>query len=111
MSTDKMPRFDDIDDVREHYRRNKISGRWFSENNTRHAGSRYYCEVYTTPLDGSIVYFVTSERSGFERNSPRAYSVRAYDVATASVTTVGTFCAHKTLAQAKSAARFVAGVK
>ena len=111
MTTDPTPRFDSIDDVREHYRRNNARGHWFDVDTLRYFGSRFSDAVYTTPCDGSTVYFVSSERSGFSRNAPRAYSVRAYDVATASVSTVGTFCGYDTLAQAKGAARFVAGAK
>ena len=110
-SIDTTPRFYSIDDVRVHYLRNNRGGHWFSENSTRYFKTRYSDAIYITPGDTSTVYFVTSERNGYAYNAPRAYSVRVYDVATASVTTFGTFGAHNTLAQAKSAARVATGAK
>jgi hypothetical protein len=97
-----------IDGIREHYRRNN-GGYWFSTDTLRFWGSRFSEITFTTPNDGSRVWFVSSEHD-FHRRT-RLYTVRVYDYTTFQVDTVGEFQAYKTLKQAQAAAKFVAGAK
>lgn len=109
MGTSNVTRFENVNDIREHYRRNNPSEHWVEDSNVRFYGSRLSDAVYTTPCDGSTVYFVSSEHNASADNSTLAYSVRAYDVATASVSAVGTFQGYTTVEQATHAAGFISG--
>jgi hypothetical protein len=78
-------------------RANRDAGhRFFSPDTMRFFGSRVMPTVYAGR------FFITSERSGFDYNSPRTYTVREF-FPDASIETVGEFNAYKTPAQARAA--------
>lgn len=101
--------FHTVDDVRKDYEARNPAGHWFSADATRFFGTVYFPKVYMTPCDGSRVYFVTSERLGFDHDSELAYSVRVYDVPTAEISTIGEFCGDSTLERAQMRASFISG--
>jgi hypothetical protein len=79
---------------------NEAAGQfYFSRDTMRMFKSRVLSEVFPTE-DGAL--FITSERKD---NGPRRYSVRRYFEADGSVENVGEFQAHRTIYQAKKAAR------
>ena len=62
--------------------------RWFSRDNKKFSRSRVLPTIYK---GDSLIYFVSSEKSGWEDSSPRRFSVRVFDPADASVNTSGEF--------------------
>lgn len=88
--------------VEEIKRRNReAGGHYFDADTMRFFGSR----VLPTVVGGR--FFVTSERTGFDWDSPRAYSVREM-MPDGTIGTVGEFNEHPTSAAAKSAMRRLA---
>lgn len=80
-------------------RANRESGsHYFDADTMRFFGSRVLDTVYGGR------FFVTSERTGFDHNSPRAYTVREF-MPDGSIETVGEFNAYATSGAAKTAAR------
>jgi hypothetical protein len=61
---------------------------WFSRENKKFARSRVLPMLYKGQR---LIWFVSSEKSGWEDSSPRRFSVRVFDPADASVNTVGEF--------------------
>ncbi|MGB9407633.1 MAG: hypothetical protein WCA89_08855 [Terracidiphilus sp.] len=61
---------------------------WFSRGNKKFARSRVFPALYK---GDRLIWFVSSEKSGWEDNSPRKFSVRVFDPADASVNTAGEF--------------------
>jgi hypothetical protein len=81
----------------------KAGHHWFDPDTMRWFGSRISATTYGPDSEGRV-YFVSSERSGFDQDSPRCYTVRYFDPETAGIETHGEFLAHETLSQAKTAA-------
>jgi hypothetical protein len=77
---------------------------WFSPDTLRFFSSRISSTTYG-PDSAGRVYFVSSERSGFDYDTPRKYSVRYFTPETRGIDTHGEFLAYDTLAQAQAAAR------
>jgi len=98
-----------IDDIRTDYARHN-GGHWFDADTLRFWGTRLSSRVFTTPVDGTRAYFITSEYKPFRREPGRLYSVRVYDFATHKIDTIS-FQKDRTLAQAVRRARFFAGAK
>lgn len=73
-------------------------GHYFDADTMRFFSSR----VLPTVIAGR--FFITSERTGFDHSSPRAYSVREF-MPDGSIETVGEFNAYATSGAAKTAAR------
>lgn len=73
---------------------------YFDADTMRFFGSRVLGDVWAGRL------FITSERSGFDRYSPRMYTVREF-MPDGSIETVGEFGEHATAAQARSAVKRV----
>ena len=80
-------------------RANRESGSHFFDTDTlRFFGSRVLSGTYGGR------FFITSERTGFDHNAPRAYTVREF-MPDASIETVGEFNAYASGATARAAAR------
>lgn len=76
---------------------------WFDKGNKRFFSSRVLPELYKS---SRLIWFVSSERSGFDHSSPRAFTVRVFDTKDAKVNTAGDgFNAYATAGEAKRAAR------
>jgi hypothetical protein len=80
------------------------NGHWFDPDTLRFFGSRVLATTYGPDSNG-LIYFVSSERTGFDQDAPRAYSVRAFHPPTATIDTVGEFCGHATRSLAIGAAK------
>ena len=61
---------------------------WFSRGNKRFARSRTLPTLYK---GDRLIYFVSSEKSGWDDSSPRKFTVRVFDPTDASVNTAGEF--------------------
>jgi hypothetical protein len=61
---------------------------WFSRDNKKFMRSRVFPTLYK---GDRLIWFVSSEKSGFNDNSPRRFTVRVFDPADASVNTAGEF--------------------
>lgn len=61
---------------------------WFDRGNKRFARSRVFPTLYK---GDKLIWFVSSEKSGWEDSSPRKFSVRVFDPSDASVNTAGDF--------------------
>jgi hypothetical protein len=93
--------------IREHYRKNRPDGHWFDADTLRFWGSRFGHTTFTTPNDGTRVYFVSSEYDGPGQEA-RLYSIRCYDYTTAEVSTIASR-QYATEEAALAGAQFVAG--
>jgi hypothetical protein len=94
-----------IKGIKEHYKQTKPGGHWFDKDTMRFWESVIYPNVYITPCDGSLVYFVTSEAQ-YDPSLPHKFSVRSYDIKNAEIDTVSK---HDTLELAYACAKFIAG--
>lgn len=84
---------------------NRSAGQhWFDPDTLRFFGSRVLVTTYGPDSIGRV-YFVSSERSGFDHDAPRAFTVRSFDPATAGIDTVGEFLGHATRSRAITAAK------
>ena len=61
---------------------------WFDRDNKKFARSRVLPALYK---GDRLIYFVSSEKSGWDDNSPRRFSVRIFNPTDASVNTAGEF--------------------
>lgn len=80
-------------------------GHWFSRGNMKFARSRVYPSLYHGQR---LIWFVSTEKSGFDDRSPRRASVRVFDPKTADVTTCGEYGGYGDIADARAAARDLA---
>lgn len=80
-------------------------GHWFSRGNMKFARSRVYPSLYHGQR---LIWFVSTEKSGFDDRSPRYASVRVFDPKTADVTTCGEYGGYSDIADARAAARDLA---
>jgi hypothetical protein len=75
---------------------------WFSPGTKKFFSSRIFPTLYK---GNRLIWFVSSERTGFDIESPRAFSVRVFDTLDASVNTVGEFNSYSSLGDARLVAR------
>ena len=61
---------------------------WFSRDNKRFARSRILPTLYK---GDRLIWFISSEKSGWDDNDPRRFSVRVFDPTDGSVNTAGEF--------------------
>ena len=96
-----IPPIPDYTSFRDLERRNTEAGNfWFEPDTMRFFRTR----LCGDPLvSGSRVFFVTSERNGWD--NPRLYSVRVMDWGTGDVDTVGQFQGYRTRSGALGACR------
>lgn len=91
-----------FDDLRREHAAKNPEGHFF-DHDTEKANQAQYHAIYTTPCDGSTVFFVDS----VEHTGERFYKLRAMDRTTGQITTIGNF--DRTLQAARSRAEFVSG--
>ncbi|GAF70189.1 unnamed protein product [marine sediment metagenome] len=85
------------------------TGYWFSSESKRFFSSRVAQTAYKNE-ETDIAYFVSSEQ--FDSTSPRLYTVRACDLNTGDINTVGVFQEYSTSREAtREAQRLAEGVK
>ena len=77
---------------------------WFSQETTCFFGSKYPKFAYKVNNDA---YFITSEQ--MEKDCPRRYSIRACDLLTGSITTVGEFQEYSLKEEAGKALMLIIG--
>lgn len=80
-------------------------GHWFSRENKRFARSRVLPGLYRGQ---GVIWFVSSEKIGWDDSSPRRFSVRVFDVTTADINTCGEFGGYRSAREAQSVARDLA---
>ena len=90
--------FTDTNDIQRHHR-----GYWFSKDTMRFFQSRISQNVY---YGKDLLFFVSSERQNYD--TPRLYTVRAYDPKNDRIQTVGEFQGYKTSGGANKAAERLA---
>jgi hypothetical protein len=75
---------------------------WFSKGTKKFFSSRFLPELFKGER---LIWFISSEQKGFDRNSGRAFSVRVFDTQTANVNTVGEFNGYSSAGDARAVAR------
>lgn len=80
-------------------------GHWFDPESKRFFRSRIAPGLYKGQR---LIWFVSSEKSGWEDSSPRKFTVRVFDPTAAGVDSVGELFAHRDLSSARAAARSLA---
>jgi hypothetical protein len=80
-------------------------GHWFDPESKRFFRSRIAPGLYRGQR---LIWFVSSEKSGWEDSSPRKFTVRVFDPTDAGVDSVGELFAHRDLSSARAAARSLA---